>query len=728
MSRKDFSLESARRKRTPAVKHRRRYEREIMAPMRRQYRAEEKRYEKEIATMPSLEQQTPSPAYERFRLDSPDPGFVTNPIDLVSRGSRHSDSLRRFSRTPSPATVGFQTPAQEVTGKKQFQSTGKPDRPGTRFETPQVGISQKHIGAVRSTGKPDFRGTGRRFLNFGNTGVRNLNRSGSDSQLLTHNVIHPVAGRRGPHFQPVEEDIPPDIPNVAVTPPKTPARPLVLAPGTPPRTPPKTPALPQQEEESFGETETETTFTIPTGTTEHFTPRSVRLRQPESPAFRKTRAFAEGSLGHLVGDVPELSEIQRTKIRIAELEQQRQDLGVQTPVSLTQTQKGELEKRKQQLTAEHEQEQKGTQLDETVAEMIQQGQTKLAQLKRKPRAPEKPVILSPTTPEPKDTPVPTLVTGGIGAKGVHMFEHDPQELAAVSQKQPQYHGELEARMGHLPEYVYRGDPTQIQQRKPGFAEGPRQFGKTFDVSAEEARMHRRGSRTGGRSGGRPDSPGDDPSSTSSSDPDGRSEKPTFPRRRKPRKRFPGSGSEKRAPSEKAPSERPEGGSRERGRGRHVTLQELAGLLQPRYAHPPPPASGPIVIGTGQTTGIIPVKSKDQEKIIIKQTVKQTVNERKKRKRSSEAGNKKTLKAKRSQYNALKKEIRKRIIAEKKQAFTKANAEINKLPPSERKSARSKLRSEYKTKYNNLMKQLPAVGRKKINDVDALLSKIKGIKW
>ena len=69
--------------------------------MRKKYRAEEEKYQKDVVfPMPSLEQETPMPVHQRIRLDSPEPGWVTNPIDLTSRSSRHSETLSQYSRTP----------------------------------------------------------------------------------------------------------------------------------------------------------------------------------------------------------------------------------------------------------------------------------------------------------------------------------------------------------------------------------------------------------------------------------------------------------------------------------------------------------------------------------------------------------------------------------------------------------------------------------------------------
>jgi hypothetical protein len=160
-------------------------------------------------------------------------------------------------------------------------------------------------------------------------------------------------------------------------------------------------------------------------------------------------------------------------------------------------------------------------------------------------------------------------------------------------------------------------------------------------------------------------------------------------------------------------------------GRFATLQELALLLRPRNI----PAPHPVIVGATQPSGgaAAPV-AKDAGKIIIKQQVKQIIGPQRRRKAKADAGNKTALKSKKAEYAALKRQVRKRLTAEKKAAFQKAAADIKKLPAKERKAKIAALKKDHKDKLTELVKQMPALGRRKMNEIIALLKRIKQIKW
>jgi hypothetical protein len=168
------------------------------------------------------------------------------------------------------------------------------------------------------------------------------------------------------------------------------------------------------------------------------------------------------------------------------------------------------------------------------------------------------------------------------------------------------------------------------------------------------------------------------------------------------------------------------GPEQRGH-RQVTLQELASLLQPRTISTP----HPVIVGATQPSGgssSTAPEAKDSGKIEIKQTVKQIVGPRKRRKAKAGAGNKAELKSRKSEYAALKRQVRKRLAAERKAAYQKAATAFKKLPAKERKAKLAQLKKEYKDKLAGLVKQMPSAAKRKINDVIALLKRIKTLKW
>ena len=119
---------------------------------------------------------------------------------------------------------------------------------------------------------------------------------------------------------------------------------------------------------------------------------------------------------------------------------------------------------------------------------------------------------------------------------------------------------------------------------------------------------------------------------------------------------------------------------------------------------------------------------EQANIIIKQQVKQTVNERKRRKKSSTQGDKSSIRNKRKEYNALKKAVKKRFGDLKKRDFKSGSVDIKRMKPKERKSARARLRKDLTDKLRALVAQMPSASKKSASELDALISRIKKLQW
>ena len=141
---------------------------------------------------------------------------------------------------------------------------------------------------------------------------------------------------------------------------------------------------------------------------------------------------------------------------------------------------------------------------------------------------------------------------------------------------------------------------------------------------------------------------------------------------------------------------------------------------------PSSGSAPVIVTSGGGGGV-PQKAKPQ--IVIKQTVKQIQNsddkQRKKQvKRARTDARKKRLK----EYNALKAKAKKQITAGKKAHYTRENTRIKAMPVKQRVAARKKVRDDLKKKQQALLKQMPAGGRLSMQDLVALISKVKKIKW
>ena len=88
-----------------------------------------------------------------------------------------------------------------------------------------------------------------------------------------------------------------------------------------------------------------------------------------------------------------------------------------------------------------------------------------------------------------------------------------------------------------------------------------------------------------------------------------------------------------------------------------------------------------------------------------------------------------MQKKRKEYNAMKKSTKKMLVSKKKIEYQKSNEKIKKLPQSDRKKARNKLRSDLIAKLKDLFKQLPSgVSLKTISDIEHQIKTAKKLKW
>jgi len=150
-----------------------------------------------------------------------------------------------------------------------------------------------------------------------------------------------------------------------------------------------------------------------------------------------------------------------------------------------------------------------------------------------------------------------------------------------------------------------------------------------------------------------------------------------------------------------------------------------------YPMPVGGQSGPVIVQGGPSgSSAVRGKAEFPTKIVIKQNGKQIVGgvEKKIRKKKVKDSDKSSLRRIKNQYTELKQKAKKDIMTKKKKYYDSENKKIKELPTGERKAARKKLRAEIKKRQDSLLKQMPKSGRMKFNDVAALISKVKSIKW
>jgi hypothetical protein len=163
-------------------------------------------------------------------------------------------------------------------------------------------------------------------------------------------------------------------------------------------------------------------------------------------------------------------------------------------------------------------------------------------------------------------------------------------------------------------------------------------------------------------------------------------------------------------------------------GDPMTLALLSSMIQQKQ----PPAQ--VIPVATQPSGVVQIpfrprvpekQDKQKPQIVVKQTVKQVQGPDKPKRKKRKAGIGKS----RKEYNAIKKEVKSRLTAQKKVTFEKHNARIKKLPAKERAAARKKLRAELKARHSRLVKQLKT--GKSLKTLDAITAAIrvaKKLKW
>ena len=154
------------------------------------------------------------------------------------------------------------------------------------------------------------------------------------------------------------------------------------------------------------------------------------------------------------------------------------------------------------------------------------------------------------------------------------------------------------------------------------------------------------------------------------------------------------------------------------REKQMSLGQLAALIH-----------RPAMIGQVPVIphGIKAKSAQDQDKIIIKQQVKQVINQKKRRRRKATAGTKQTLKAVKKEYTTHKKSVKAKLMQGKKAELAKRLTEISGMPAKQRAAARKKLRAEIKSKYSKLVALLVPLGKKNYDQIKDLITKIKGLR-
>ena len=157
-------------------------------------------------------------------------------------------------------------------------------------------------------------------------------------------------------------------------------------------------------------------------------------------------------------------------------------------------------------------------------------------------------------------------------------------------------------------------------------------------------------------------------------------------------------------------------------GFHSIIRDRPSMQVP---HPVPIISGGAV-GISDKGEALPVKTKPG--VVIKQIVRQEVGTKKARKKKIKKSQKSSVKQAKTEYNQLKKALRKRLAELKKTAYKAEAPRIKKLPSKERAAARKALRTRLKQEHDAKLKQLPTVGRKRYTDIIALVNRLKKLKW
>jgi hypothetical protein len=144
-----------------------------------------------------------------------------------------------------------------------------------------------------------------------------------------------------------------------------------------------------------------------------------------------------------------------------------------------------------------------------------------------------------------------------------------------------------------------------------------------------------------------------------------------------------------------------------------------------------PKGVPIIMPSyGIGTGLARQQQAKKEKPGITINMKQIQNEKNKRRtKTAKKATKSALTAARKRYTKLRKGVVKAIRAAKKKEYDDQNRKVKQLLPSQRKSARAKVKSQLKSKLDALLKTIrPASAYANTANVEAAVSKLRKYRW
>ena len=148
-------------------------------------------------------------------------------------------------------------------------------------------------------------------------------------------------------------------------------------------------------------------------------------------------------------------------------------------------------------------------------------------------------------------------------------------------------------------------------------------------------------------------------------------------------------------------------------------------MQMMVPHPVPVIAGATPVPVGTTAGVL---GKTKPGVVIKQIVRQEIGAKKARRRKVARADKTTVKAKRKEYQSLKKRLRTRLVQQKRDGLAAEAATIQGLPAKQRAAARKKIKARLKKAYDARVKMLPTLGRRRLGDIIALINKLNKLKW
>ena len=154
---------------------------------------------------------------------------------------------------------------------------------------------------------------------------------------------------------------------------------------------------------------------------------------------------------------------------------------------------------------------------------------------------------------------------------------------------------------------------------------------------------------------------------------------------------------------------------------HRALMRSAPQQQAQQVLPAQTGQPVVITGTGAAAAAFPG-------VVVKQSVKQEMGTKKARKKRVRFAKKESLTAKKKEYGRLKKRLKKRLMQRKKELYTVEAKRIKSLPVKERAKARKDVKARLKKDFDSKVNQLPVVGKRKYNEIVALINKTNKLKW